>query len=65
MNQIDKQGWAFPLCSRKAHYFPKDESISLCGKVMFTGGEREDSSHKSPDNCAKCMKLREKRYGGG
>jgi len=54
----EKKGWGFPSNSKKAHYFFND-SISLCGKWMFTG-KLEDDNHKSPDNCKACMVKREK-----
>jgi hypothetical protein len=65
MSQWEKRGWAWPLCSRKAHYFLPGEAISLCGKVMFTGGEREDDHHHSKDNCAECVKRRDKQEKRG
>jgi len=54
-----KQGWGFPINSRKAHYFKEHEIISICGKMMYSG-ERFDDKHDSPDNCAACMKRRNK-----
>ena len=60
---MSRQGWGFPINSRKAHYFiiedGKERSISLCGKWLF-GGELHDDNHNSPDNCKKCMIIREK-----
>jgi hypothetical protein len=52
-----KQGWGFPLNIRKAHFFTEGEIISICGRLMFAG-ERFDDKHDSPDNCAKCKRLR-------
>lgn len=55
------QGWAWPPNSRKAHYFLKGETISLCSKWMY-GGEREDTLHEHPDNCSTCEKRWAKLY---
>lgn len=53
-------GWVWPDNSRKAHFFPTGETRSLCCKWLFAGFpfQRSDSSHKSPDNCAKCQRAR-------
>ncbi|RLI41370.1 hypothetical protein DRO59_07110 [Candidatus Bathyarchaeota archaeon] len=53
-----KEGWGFPLNSRKAHYFVNGRS--LCGKWLFFG-ELEQGNDGSPDNCAVCKKLLQKR----
>jgi hypothetical protein len=52
-----KQGWGIPSQSKKAHYFVN--GMSLCRSWMFTGA-LDDSNHKSPDNCKKCMTIRNK-----
>ena len=46
-------GWAWPLNSRKAHYF--NDCRSLCGKMLFFG-KTEQGNDNSPDNCAACKK---------
>lgn len=53
------EGWGFPMNSKKAHFFLKGESISICGRMMYTG-ERENDKHDSPDNCAECKRRRER-----
>jgi len=55
-----EQGWSWPVNSQRAHYFPAGELISLCGRWMILGGEREDDKHDSPDNCAACRKKLDK-----
>ena len=42
-----KAGWAWPLNSRKAHYFGEDRR-SLCGKWMFSGALPPDDGQPSP-----------------
>lgn len=54
---FSKTGWAWPLNSRKAHWFGAD-GRSLCGKWMFLGEIRDDSNHESPDNCKACARKR-------
>ncbi len=54
----EKEGWGFPLNSRKAHYFV--DSRSLCGKWMFFGN-LEQGNDESPDNCTACKKALHKR----
>ena len=58
------QGWGWPLCSRKAHYFTAGSTRSLCGKIGLYAGTREDRHHESPDNCAACMKRQRKEFPG-
>ena len=56
-----KEGWGWPLNSRKAHYFVKGRS--LCGKWMFFGRlqtEGDDGSETSND-CKGCLKKLRKR----
>lgn len=59
------EGWGFPLNARKAHYFRRGELISLCSKMMYAG-PRENDNHESTDNCAECMRRRQKteKQGG-
>lgn len=50
-----KEGWGFPMNSRKAHYFV--DGVSLCRKWgFFFGRFLEQGNDNSPDNCAACMK---------
>ena len=51
------QGWAFPLRSRKWHYFV--EGRSLCGRWLFLGGiyasgQKENACRD--DDCRGCEK---------
>ena len=48
-----REGWGWPLSSRKAHYFV--DGSSLCGRWMFFGS-LEQGNDNSPDNCAPCKK---------
>jgi len=54
-----KQGWGWPLNSRKAHYFV--DGIALCGSWMFLGSKLDDSSACSKDDCAACRRKLDKR----
>lgn len=54
-----KQGWGWPLNTKKSHYFVGGRS--LCGKWGAMMLELNDNKHKSPDNCAECKRKREKR----
>jgi hypothetical protein len=56
---VAKEGWALPGFSRKWHYFRKD-GPSLCGKVGFYFGAREQGNDDSKDNCAECRKRKAK-----
>lgn len=56
------QGWGWPANSKKAHYFRAGEIQSECRKWAYAG-EREDTHHDSPDNCAACMKRRASKGG--
>ena len=49
------EGWGAPGCSKKYHYFTAD-GRSLCMKIGFYRGEREQGNDDSPDNCAECRK---------
>ncbi len=55
-----KLQWRWPHTSRKAHLFPSDDAISLCGKWLFTGrsqGEFDPSAKRGSDDCAACDKI--------
>jgi len=56
---MEKAGWAYPYGSRKAHYFPAGSSESLCRRYSF-GFDilRDEGNDESPDNCAKCKRLK-------
>lgn len=57
---IRVEGWGWPGAARKAHYFLAGDSISLCGKWMFTGPRTvEDGS--GPDDCVVCRREMGKR----
>jgi len=53
-----KEGWGFPLNSKKAHYFV--DGRALCGKWLFFGN-LEEGNDNSPDNCTACKKAVERR----
>jgi len=49
-------GWAWPLNSRKAHYFA-DSGVSLCGRWMFFGPINQDQqTQTSTADCPTCHK---------
>jgi hypothetical protein len=47
-----RQGWGWPINSRKAHYFV--DGLSLCRKMMYLGSQLEEGNDESEDNCAGC-----------
>jgi hypothetical protein len=51
-----EEGWGAPACSRKWHYFRAD-GMSLCRKIGFYMGPREQGKDDHPDNCAACKKI--------
>lgn len=48
-------GWS-PASPKKYHYFPANNSMSLCGRIGFFFGEREEGKNDHPENCKPCMK---------
>jgi hypothetical protein len=50
-----KDGWGFPLLSKKAHYFSVATARSLCGRWAYTG-EYEQGNDNHPINCAECRR---------
>lgn len=68
-NKIDSlpEGWSLAF-DGKWHYFPKDDTQSLCRRVGFhTNKERELGNDESEDNCKGCKRelykiKREKAY---
>lgn len=54
-----KRGWGWPPNTMKAHYF-NGSIVSLCSKWMYAG-ELHDTMHDHPDNCADCVKRRNKQ----
>lgn len=51
------RGWG-PIVGRRSHYFRQGEERSLCGRIGFYFGGRDDGLHDSPDNCAECRRRR-------
>ena len=51
-----RQGWGWPLNSRKAHFFVG--FTALCGKFLYTGTLDEDDQ-ATPDDCAECRRKRD------
>lgn len=49
------EGWGWPLNANKAHYFPKGDIRSLCGRWLFAG-ERDPDEFPSEDDCSSCRK---------
>jgi hypothetical protein len=51
----NKEGWAYPLLSKKFHYFTL-EGTSLCGKwfLLPTEVDNSDPTIKTKDSCAAC-----------
>ena len=58
-DSVKKEGWGFPVTSRKAHYFI--DSMSLCNKWGFYFGPLEQGNDESPDNCVVCMRAKTNR----
>lgn len=60
-NKIDHidEGWARAF-DGKWHYFPEDDSGSLCRRVGFNFAPREKGNNNSPDNCKGCKRKLEK-----
>lgn len=60
---IVRYGWFWPPNARRAHFF-FDTPTSICGGYLLfafaqlDAREFENSDHNSPDNCARCKKLR-------
>jgi len=54
-----KEGWGFPLNSRKAHYFVGTKS--LCNKWMYFGELTPNQNGSSPDDCKSCTRKLEKK----
>ena len=57
-----RAGWGWPGNARKAHYFDENNSVSICGRWMFTG-ERDENNARSPDDCVACRRIFDKRAG--
>lgn len=53
---IKKAGWGKSPESQKWHYFPAEATISLCSRIGFFFGEREQGNDESTSNCATCKK---------
>jgi hypothetical protein len=53
-----RQGWGFPILSKKAHYFV--DGRSLCQKWIFTGEYEQETEKRSPDDCAVCRRKLDK-----
>ena len=51
-------GWSHPPNSRKWHYWPEDDIISLCRKWMFAGERTPDEEcfAGDPVECAQCRR---------
>lgn len=57
---VTKEGWGWPLDSRKAHYFVGGRS--LCKKWMFTGTLVDNQDNPGgPDDCKECVRRLAKR----
>jgi len=56
------EGWAWPLNSRKAHYF--EEGRSLCGRWMFFGSQDQPEGlgeQPGKDDCVVCWRKAKQR----
>jgi len=54
MTEEPKEGWAWALNWRKAHYIVNGRS--LCGHWMYLGNKLEQGKDNSPDNCVSCKR---------
>lgn len=52
---LEFAGWGYPLMAKKGHYYSKGQSVSLCGKWLFTG-ERYQEGPNTGLHCAACTK---------
>lgn len=59
---LEFAGWGYPLMARKGHYYSKGQSVSLCGKWLFTG-ERFIETDSFDGHCAVCNKRLAKLEG--
>jgi len=59
MTEKVSKGWGWPSNSKKAHYFPENSIMSLCGKWLYKG-KVEEGSDDSNDNCTTCKKALQK-----
>ena len=55
MDKKEQAGWSLAV-DGKWHYFQKNDSMSICRKIGFNFGEREQGNDTSPDNCKLCCK---------
>jgi hypothetical protein len=53
-----REGWGWPMLSKKAHYF--DGSTSLCRRWLYMA-ELKPDEFRGPDDCKACCKLLDKR----
>ncbi len=53
---LKQAGWGKSPASRVWHYFPAGESFSLCHKIGFYFGERDDTADDHSQNCATCRR---------
>ena len=49
------EGWALAF-DGKWHYFPENDSMSLCRKIGFNFAPREEGNNDSPNNCKSCRR---------
>ena len=56
MTDKTKEGWGYSDNLRNWHYFQAN-GMSLCRKIVFHLGAREQRSDNSRDNCPKCRKM--------
>lgn len=50
------EGWGFPVNAAKPHFFPKDDSVSICGRWMFFGPRSADDGRVGPRDCVACQR---------
>lgn len=56
MAETDKAGWGWPGAAAKPHYFLAGDTISLCGKWMYTGPRDQENSPGRASDCSPCGK---------
>lgn len=62
MSNLLLPGWGFPASGRRFHYFDRGETISICGRWMFTGPRDPGySTGPGPEDCKACWKVLDKR----
>ena len=61
---MTKLVWRWPWNARKAHIYEESDSISLCGRWLFTGPDQPFGAlgdKPGKEDCAPCWRAAKKR----